>query len=245
MTGIAGHPEQGDAFGAALLDRLAGGTGAHVIERDDGFVDTMDAEYYFAEPAAWDSIDTEALTLVSGRILDVGAGAGRHSLALQDEGHAVVALDISAGAIEVSLRRGVTHTFLGTPGELAATDQRFDAAIMMGNGLGLLGSRAVAPSVLDALRVLVKPGGIVVGTMRDPHSTEDPDHLAFHEHNRSLGRLSGEVVIRTRFRALADPWFEWLHASPEELATITTASHWDVVEYTAPNPAFLAVLRAR
>ncbi len=49
-TGSAEPPEPGDAFGEALLDSLAGGRGVHIMERDDGFVEAMDATGYLPGP---------------------------------------------------------------------------------------------------------------------------------------------------------------------------------------------------
>jgi SAM-dependent methyltransferase len=238
------HPDVGDAFGAALVDRLAGGSGTHVIERDDGFVDVMDADYYFAEPGGWATIDRDALDLVAGRVLDVGAGAGRHALALQERGEDVLALDVSPGAIETCRRRGVGRTFLGTPQDLATTAPKlFDTAILMGNGLGLLGSRSSAGGILNALRSLMKRDGVVVGTILDPYDTDDARHLAYHDHNRRRGRLPGEVTIRTRFGSLADPWFDWLQASPGELRDLAARHSWRIDAATEPSPSYLVVLR--
>ena len=67
-----------------------------LIERDDGFIDGGDAARYFARPDAWDALDRLACAEARGRILDVGAGAGRAALYLQETGHDVVALAASS-----------------------------------------------------------------------------------------------------------------------------------------------------
>jgi hypothetical protein len=63
----------------------------------------MDATVYFLEPDAWSDAwpdnDVTALDLVGGRVLNVGAGAGRFLLALQSRGHEPMALDVSPGAV--------------------------------------------------------------------------------------------------------------------------------------------------
>lgn len=86
----------------------------------------MDATVYFLEPDAWSDAwpdnDVTALDLVGGRVLNVGAGAGRFLLALQSRGHEPMALDVSPGAVEVCRRRGVRRTILGPIEELADTD---------------------------------------------------------------------------------------------------------------------------
>jgi len=241
-------PRRGDAFGAALLDALSGEQGTHVVERDDGFVDAMDAIIYLLEPDAWSDAwpdhDVAALDLADGRVLDVGAGAGRFSLALQDLGHEPVAIDVSPGAVEVCRRRGVHHTFLGSVEEFTDTEPPlFDAALLMGNNLSLLGSTEQAGTMLDALRRLLGSGGSVIGACLDPSGTEDPAHLAYHRWNHERGRLRGQLRLRVRYRDLAGAWFDWLLMSPDELAAIATRSRWRLEDVTEPDPSYLAVLR--
>jgi hypothetical protein len=143
------EPELGDAYGSLLMAALD--TGAkrgqvfEVVERDDGHSDAADAARYFAP--RWGAWDDWAYERARGRVLDVGSGAGRHALELQERGCEVVALDVSPLAAEVCRRRGVANAFVGTIQELAAsrTHQRFDTFLLMGNNLGLLESAERAP----------------------------------------------------------------------------------------------------
>ena len=97
-----------DAFGRALLDRLEGGRETTILERDDGlFTTDIPIDWYFAVYRNWRAPEKEAMRYVRGRVLDVGAGAGRHALDLEGKGHEVVAIDISPGAVDVCRRRGV------------------------------------------------------------------------------------------------------------------------------------------
>src|SRR5919106_2020681 len=93
--------KRGDAFGSMLLDHLEGKEDVHeIVERDDGFVSAARLNY-FAPVRRWPPVERRALRFVRGRVLDVGCGAGRVAVELQDRGHDVVAIDVSPGALEV------------------------------------------------------------------------------------------------------------------------------------------------
>src|SRR5262245_66440757 len=96
----------------AALDEEAGV--AEIVEREDGFINASvtGPAMYFAPFRRWPAHHRAAMRLVRGRVLDVGAGAGRVSLHLQERGHDVVAIDHSPGALEVCRRRGVVDARL-------------------------------------------------------------------------------------------------------------------------------------
>ncbi len=99
-----------DAFGARLLDALDNpGIQGELIERDDAF-HRRRAHELFRPCAEWAPAERRGLRFVRGRVLDVGCGAGRVGLELQERGHEVVGIDASPGAVEVARRRGVRTT---------------------------------------------------------------------------------------------------------------------------------------
>ncbi len=238
------EPELGDAFGEALLDAMAGSTGTHFIERDDGLLQAMDATTYFTKPDSWPGFEVDALESVSGRVLDIGAGAGRHSVALQERGCEAMALDVSPGAIEVCRMRGVEWTFKGSIYDLLSVPvEPFDSIILMGNNLALLQSEARAANMFNAMRRLLRPGGRVIGTCRDPYQTDDPDHLLYHESNRAAGRYPGQIRMRFRYQRLATDWFGILFLSPAELRDLARRGDWQVIYTSEPDPTYVAVMR--
>lgn len=241
---MARDPELGDALGEALLDAAAGGAGIHFIERDDGLLEAVDSSLYFSVPSSWPPAELAALKQVAGRVLDIGAGAGRHSLLLQHRGNQPIALDVSPGAIETCRRRGIERTFLGSIADLAAAGaDPFDAMILMGNNLALLQTEARAAGMFDTMRTLLAPGGTLVGTCRDPYATVDPNHLAYHEANRAAGRRAGQVRMRFRYNRLATQWFGLLFLAPDELQDIAARSGWSAEIVAASSPSYLAALR--
>jgi SAM-dependent methyltransferase len=240
------EPIAGDALGAALLAHLDEGRegGVHVVERDDGYVDSHDAHLYFTKVGDWFAVEESAPERANGRILDIGAGGGRFAVELQDRGHDVVALDVSAGCLEVCRRLGIEQTFHGTIFELAALDPKpFDTFLLMGHNYGLLGGPEQAPRFLDALRTMARPGAKIIGTNREPLATTDPVNLAYHQMNRERGREPGLMTIRVRWRQLATPWFDYWFLPVGQLAEIAAACGWELVDTACENDHYLAELR--
>ena len=236
-------PRVGDAFGAAFLAQSDqdGDLGCLTVERDDGFIDCDPISMYFS---GWTDLEAAGWNYIGRRVLDVGAGAGRHSLELQERGHEVVALDVSEGAIEVCRRRGVRETFHGTLADLAAREpEPFDTALLFGHNLGLLQSPEEAGSFLDCLARLCRPEGRVVGTNRDPYRTDDSLHLAYHRRNREQGHMAGQLRLRIRWREVATDWFDLLFCSPDELVTLIRRHGWRPTDRAIDGSSYLAVLQ--
>jgi SAM-dependent methyltransferase len=243
----ADPPVSGDALGTALLDHFERGDPAlHVFERDDGYVDVASAAVYFGGIDAWSPTETRVVGAARGSVLDIGAGAGRATLHLQDRGLDVTALDVSPGAVEVCRRRGIRSTFLGTIADLAAgVREPFETFVLFGNNLGLIGSPEAAPGWFGTLRRLARPGAVLLGTTRDPYRTDDPAHLSYHERNRRRGRMAGQVTSRTRYRSLATSWFDLLWVSLDELRSIVEPLGWMIEDHAEDGPVFSVVLEMR
>jgi SAM-dependent methyltransferase len=210
-----------DAFGEMLL----AGADREIIERDDGFVDVLEAQLYLAPVRHWAAVERRALRFVRGRVLDVGVGAGRVALELQTRGREVVAIDVSPGAVEVSRKRGVRDVRLLALEDVDASLGHFDTVVMYGNNFGLFASPAKAQRLLRRLRPMADR---IVASSNDPYGTEDPAHLAYQAQNRERGRMSGQLRLRVRYRDFVGPWFEYLIVSPDEMADIVDGTGWRI-----------------
>ncbi len=240
------EPAIGDALGAALLAHLDEGSeaGVHIVERDDGDVTADPADLYFTEIGDWFAVEESVPDRVVGRVLDVGAGGGRFSVALQKRGHDVVALDVSPGCVAVCQRQGVEQTFLGTIFELADQDPvPFDTFLLMGHNYGLLAGPDQAPPFLDALRRMAQPGAKIIGTNLNPLDTDDPVNLDYHQMNRERGREPGQLRIRVRWHRLATPWFDYWFLPVERLAEVAAPCGWELVDTAYEGAHYLAELR--
>lgn len=238
------EPRIGDAFGRALLEYLEVGDDGwgHIVERDDGLVEWMSPGIFVDQPSIWSRAEAPVPGLVRGRILDVGAGGGRHSAPLTAAGHDVTALDVSEGALEVCRRRGVRQVVNGSLTDLAPAEP-FDTVLLCGNNLGLLGSERHAPAFLEAVTRITAPGARIVGTCFDPFDTTDRLHLEYHELNRRRGRLPGQLRLRVRWTNLATPWFDYLYLPVDQLGELARQSGWELVEARAERNPYLAVLQ--
>lgn len=241
------EPKTGDAFGLMLQAHLDGKPAWELVERDDGFLNGGRPDHYFAAPPDWPAFERAMFDRLDGRTLDIGTGAGRFALALQERGVPVTGLDTSPAAIRVCAARGVRETVCASVHrhavDAAGAYERF---LLAGNNLGLLSSAEAAPGFLAALASMAAPGAIVVAQGSDPYTTDDPAHLAYHERNRSRGRMAGQLRLRVRHRAFATDWFDYLLLTPDELAELVRDTYWTVSEVDdSEPPGYVAVLRRR
>ena len=241
--------ERSDAYGQMLLAALEGGPRgvAEIVERDDGFISAsvMGAELYLAPFRRWPAHHRQAMRLVRGRVLDVGAGAGRVALHLQERGHDVVSIDISPGAIEVCRRRGVLDARLRSLDEVDESLGRFDTIVMLGNNFGLFASRAKARRLLRRFFRLTTARARIVAETRDVYGTSDPAHLAYHERNRERGRMGGQIRLRVRHRLAKTPWFDYLMVSRAELEELLEGTGWTLAKTIDSQDTYVAVLEKR
>lgn len=106
------------------------------------------------------ALEQKALGLCRGKVLDVGCGAGSHSLYLQERGLSVTGLDRSEGAIRLAELRGLKQTVCRGIYDLEVGD--FDTLLLMMNGAGIAGSLEGLQRLLKHFLRLLQPGGQVL-----------------------------------------------------------------------------------
>ena len=227
-----------DAFGQALMDYLHGKETHYIVEREDGHVNPASLAIYFTEFDGWAPIEQKMPAFVRGRVLDVGCGAGRHSLYLQNLGFEVVGIDKSPLAIEVAKQRGLKQAYAISLDDLVrrgayATNGVpslgvFDSVIMIGHNIGLLHNRNEGRKILKGLHGMTSADARIIGTTRIPKGTSDTDHLAYQQWNRERGRMPGQIRIRIRHRKLIGDWMYYLFLSEEELRELVSDTGWRI-----------------
>src|SRR5690606_3409631 len=96
--------------------------------------DELPLPYLFRSFNEMPMLEQKALQMVKGKTLDVGCGAGSHSLYLQKKGISVKTIDISKGAVEVAKMRGVKNVELK---DILDETEHFDTILLLMNGTGI------------------------------------------------------------------------------------------------------------
>jgi SAM-dependent methyltransferase len=218
-------PKAMDPYGAALLAYFEGDAGAElVLRRDDGHEGRLPAGYFFRPPSEFTPVEKAAVEHCCGHVLDVGAGTGLHSLALQEKGARVTAIDVSALAVEIMSRRGVVNARRADIFEYDGG--AFDTVLMLGHGIGMVETLAGLDRFLVQARGLLSAGGQVLLDSLDVRVTSDPKNLAYHEANRRAGRYVGEVRLQTGYQSETGPYHGWLHVDAETLKEHAVDAAW-------------------
>jgi SAM-dependent methyltransferase len=171
------------------------------------------------------------MEFVKGRVLDIGCGAGRHSLYLQKMGFDVLGIDSSPLAIKVCKLRGLKQAKVMSIEELNFKPISFDSVIMLGSNFGLFGSFEKARRLLKKLHKMTSGNGLIIASTRDTYKTDNADHLEYHKLNKKRGRMAGQLRVRIRFRKCVGRWFDYLIVSKKEMEEILKGTGWKIREF--------------
>lgn len=218
MTGQAMGP-----FGLALWDCFRDMEKKELyFVREDGYVDAVPVDRFFATCVV-SPIERRALDLCRGRVLDIGAGAGRLSLALQVRGLEVEAIDIVPQAVAIMQERGVRNA---TCIDLYACEGSFDTVLVLCHGLGLAQNLTGLKRMLEHLSRIIAPEGQILADSLDVRRTKNPRHLAYQRSLEEAGGYAGEMRFHMRYGDVAGPEFGWLHVDFQTLSDIATECGW-------------------
>ena len=238
--------DQQDAYGELVSAYYRGEDVIEIVERDDGLINTGNGpRSYFLEYEEWPPHYKAAMDFVQGRVLDVGSGAGRIALHLQNQGHEVLATDNSPKALEVCRLRGVRETLQCPVTQLSRRRAGvFDTIVMLGNNFGLFGNYKRAKWLLRRFHRMTTLNACIIAESNDVYATKAPIHLAYQERNRQRGRMSGQLRLRVRYLNFRTPWFDYLIVSKEEMETIIQRTGWQVAQYinAEDTPMYIAII---
>lgn len=228
---------QSDIYGQALYDYHKGiFQPPLLLHTSYGETEEMPTEVFFRSEADLSPLEESALHLCYGRVLDVGAGAGVHSLILQERVKEVVAIETSAAACEVMIERGVKNVlnedvFKYNPVE------KFDNLLILMNGTGIIGSFSNFKMALQKLKQLLKPEGQII---------IDSSDISYLYEDEEQPLLKGEVAYQYEYLKQVGEWFPWLYIDKEMLTKLSEEAGFTAcIVNENDEDQYLAVLRPK
>ena len=184
----------------------------------------LPAEVFFRDESGLPELERYALDLCQGRVLDVGAGAGCHSLILQGRGIQVTAADISHDAVKVMEERGLSHV-IEVDVNSWETGDKFDTILMLMNGIGLVGDLDGLNSFLNHVKAMITPGGQLLLDSTD--FTLFPEFMnTWGAAQLRQGRYFGEVEYRIEYQGLVSEAYSWLFVDYKTLIDYAHEAGW-------------------
>lgn len=215
-------PADKDPMGAAIADYFK----RHKAEKLRVFSSQFDEDEIpvkdlFRTEKQMPALERTALKLAAGKILDVGAGSGCHSLALQEMDKEVHAIDISPLSVEVMQQRGVRHVTLANLFDEHFCDT-YDTILMLMNGSGIIGRLENLPAFFKRMKLLLRPGGCIL------MDSSDLRYL-FEEEDGSIvidlaGDYYGEIDFQMQYKDVEGESFDWLYIDFQTLSLYAAES---------------------
>lgn len=200
-----------DAMGSAIADYWKNGVAGRLrVFSPDFDEDEIPVETLFRELDEMPALEQKALRMAEGRVLDVGAGSGCHSLELQDMGREVVAIDISPLSVEVMKDRGIADAREQDFWQMeCAEGEKFDTILMLMNGIGIVGTVDLLPQFFAKIGSLLAEGGCVLLDSTDiRYLFEEEDGSFAIDLNAGY---YGELVYQMQYKRTKGEPFPWLY----------------------------------
>lgn len=179
--------------------------------------DEIPVSHLFRNVDKMPELEQKALSMARGRMLDVGAGAGCHSLALQQQGADVLAIDISPLSCDAMLRRGIRQVQcinLFDPKLVGP----FDTILMLMNGTGIVGKLKNMPDFLQRIyALLTRDGQLLIDSSDLKYLYEEEDGTYDID---PMGPYYGEVDYQMIYRKVKGEPFDWLYVDYQTLSML-------------------------
>ena len=235
-----------DAYGHEMLDYFNGAGGYEIMERDDGYITAgFDApKVYFSDYRQWTVNERKAIRYARGKVLDVGCGAGRMMLYLKKKGHYVMGIDSSPLAVKLCRKRGLKNVRELSITQVSAGLGIFDTILMFGGNFGLMGNPQRAGRILQKFYKMTSAGGLIIAVSCDPYRILTKEAHEYQKRNRAMGKMSGCMRYRIRYRRYISSWYEWLMVSRREMQVLLKGTGWAIRRYfhSSRTPAYIVVI---
>ena len=222
-----------DLFGKAILDFQTHNSPEDLItETTISTEDEMSVAYLFRSYDEMPKLEQKALQLAKGKVLDVGCGAGSHSLILQNDRNLdVTSIDISANAIQACTLRGLKKAKIQDI--MTLENETFDTILLLMNGAGMCGRLKNIPNFLLKLKTLLNPGGQILLDSSDIIYMFDDDEVggkwsASPNQPAASGTSNkpyyGEIVFNISYKGEKEIPFDWMFIDYKTLQNAAEAN---------------------
>lgn len=197
-----------DPMGTAIYEYFKTGKAGKLRVFSSQFEeDEIPVKDLFRTYAHMPMLEQTALNLAKGKILDVGAGSGCHSLALKEMGKESLAIDISPLSVEVMRARGVDAKLVNLFDPHFA--ERFDTILMLMNGSGIIGRIENFGPFFQRMKLLLNPGGCIL------MDSSDLRYLFEEEDGSFVVDLAadyyGQLDFQMQYKQIKGEAFDWLY----------------------------------
>lgn len=202
-------------------------------------LDDLPVSYLFRDYQEMNALEKKALDLSFGKVLDVGSGAGSHSLYLQNERKLeVTALDISPKSIEVCKARGVKNAICEDL--LQFSEKDFDTVLLLMNGTGIFQSLEQIDEYLQKLKSLISENGQIL--------IDSTDILYMYDQDEDGGVLVpadgyyGELDYYVHYKGDSEKPMKWLYLDFDTLENAAIANGFKIQKIEQLEDSYLAQL---
>ncbi len=213
-----------------------------IVHSDISIADYIYVPYLFRKYQFLPDIEKFALRNCEGRVLDIGAGAGCHSVILQDKNFDVTSIDISQLCVDVMRKRGLKSVHCTNI--LNFNNEKFDTLLMMMNGIGVVGNFDGLNTFLIHAHSLLKPNGQIIFDSSDLiymfDSKISKDKLHLH------GKYYGQVTYRLEYNGQTGEPFDWLYLDFDTISKYANKhSYTCELIFSGENYKFLVRLKEK
>ena len=199
-----------DIIGTALLDYQSGNFTKNIITHSSiAGKDEMELSWLFRTFHEMPIIEQTALQFCKGSVLDLGCGAGSHTLYLQNKNFKVKAIDISKGAIKTCIKRGVKNA--KTQNIWDINNEKFDTILALMNGVGISETLDNLTPFLKHLKTLLNKNGQILIDSSDVIYMYQGKNGEYHLPKSE--NYYGEVIFELTYKNKCSKPLNWLFVS--------------------------------
>jgi len=202
-----------DPFGTAVYDFVKSQKNKEIIVHSPYFEDdVIDVSYLFRNIDSMPKLEQKALSLCRGRVLDVGAGAGCHTLELQKSGFDVTAVDISKLSVDTMQLQGIKNVRNCSVMDIAG---EYDTILLLMNGVGIAGSIAGLQLLLQKLYSILRYDGVIILDSSDVSYLFEMEDGSYQIN--LTGEYYGTIPFQMSYEDIEGEPFSWLYIDGKTL----------------------------